>query len=115
MASSTEYTVRTPFTLIVETSTLDNTWNTSVTLCVSNYKEYVQHCRLEVRTANCKAELYEQDSCSASWNAPPSERKGLSPVKCSKTNVDGFEGQFTYRRKCLAWCCEANKQDTHKW
>ena len=59
MASSAEPTVRTPFTL-VETSTPDNTWNTSVTLSASNnYKEYKT---VEVRTANCKEELYEQDS-----------------------------------------------------
>ena len=59
MASSAEPTVRTPFTL-VETSTPDNTWNTSVTLSTStNYKEYKT---VEVRTANCKEELYEQDS-----------------------------------------------------
>ena len=48
MASSVEPTVRTPFTL-VETSTLDNTWNTSVTFTFSkNYKEYKT---VEVRTA----------------------------------------------------------------
>ena len=55
MVSSAEPTVRTPFTL-VETSTLDNTWNTSVTLSAStNYKEYKT---VEVGTANCKEELY---------------------------------------------------------
>ena len=67
MASSVEPTVRTPFTL-VETSTLDHTWNTSVTFSFSkNYKEYKT---VEVRTANCKEELYEQDSCTASWGLP---------------------------------------------
>ena len=87
MASSVESTVRTPFTL-VETSTLDDTWNTSVTFSFStNYKEYKT---VEVRTANCKEELYERDSCTASWGPPPSERKGPSPVKCSQTNVDAW-------------------------
>ena len=83
MASSVEPTVRTPFTL-VETSTLDHTWNTSVTFSFStNYKEYKT---VDVRTANCKEELYEQDSCTASWGSP-SERKGPSAVKCSQTNL----------------------------
>ena len=60
MASSAEPTVRTPFTL-VETSTPDNTWNTSATLSAStNYKELYK--TVEVRTANCKEELYEQDN-----------------------------------------------------
>ena len=55
MASSVEPTVRTPFTL-VETSTLDHTWNTSVMFSFStNYKEYKT---VEVRTANCKEDLY---------------------------------------------------------
>ena len=59
MASSAEPTVRTPFTL-VETSTLDNTWNTSVTLSAStNYKEYKT---VEGRTAtaqkNCMNKIF---------------------------------------------------------
>ena len=95
MASSAEPTVRTPFTL-VETSTLDNTWNTSVTLSAStNYKEYKT---VEGRTAtkNC---MNKTVNCSI-MGAPPSERKkGLSPVKCSQTNVDDFEGQFYLKKK----------------
>ena len=87
MASSVEPTVRTPFTL-VETSTLDHTWNTSVTLSYStNYKEYKT---VEVRTANCKEELYEQDSCTASWGLPHAVRGRASPVKCSQTNVGAW-------------------------
>ena len=59
MASSAEPTVRTPFTL-VETSALDNAWNTSVSLSAStNYKEY-KTVEVHVGTANCKEELYEQ-------------------------------------------------------
>ena len=88
MASSVEPTVRTPFTL-VETSTLDHMWNTSVTFSFStNYKEYKT---VEVRTANCKEELYEQDMQLYSiMGAPPSERNGPSPVKCSQTNVGAW-------------------------
>ena len=79
MASSVEPTVRTPFTL-VETSTLDDTWNTSVTFSfLTNYKE---HKTVEVRTANCKEELYEQDNCTAS--CPPVKGKGHHPLSASK-------------------------------
>ena len=71
MASSVEPIVRTPFT-VVETSTLDNTWNTSV-MRSSLYKlQRIQNCR-QVRTANCKEELYELDRCTTSW--------GLSRVR----------------------------------
>ena len=57
MASLVEPAVRTPFTL-VETSALDNTWNTSVTFSfLTNYKE---NKIVEVE------ELYEQQSCTES-------------------------------------------------
>ena len=81
MASSVEPTVRTPFTL-VETSTLDHKWNTSVTFSFStNYKEYKT---VEVRTANCKEDLYEQDSCTASWGLPPVRGRGPHPLNAAK-------------------------------
>ena len=67
----------------------------------TNYKEYT----VEVRTANYK-EVYVQPHGAPKW------RKGLSPVKCSQTSVDGFEGQFTYRRKRV---CEANKTLTTEY
>ena len=100
MASSAEPTVRTPFTL-VETSTLDNTWNTSVTLSAStNYKEYKT---VEVRTATAKKNCMNKTvNCTASWGAPPSERKkGLSPVKCSQTSVDGLRGSLLTEESSL--------------
>ena len=76
MASSVEPTVRTPFTL-VETSTLDDKWNTSVTFSFStNYKEYKT---VEVRTANCKEELYEQDMQLYS-RLPPVRGMGPHPL-----------------------------------
>jgi len=44
-----------------------------------------------------------------------SERKNrLSPVRCSQTSVDSFEGQFTYRRKYSSYGVEGNRQDTHQ-
>ena len=91
MASSAELTVRTPFTL-VETSTPDNTWNTSVTLSAStNYKEYKT---VEGRTATAKKNCMNKTvNCTASWGLPRvRERRGCLLCRW-------FEGQFTYRRK----------------
>ena len=46
--------------------------------------------------------------------APPSERKkGLSPVKCSQTNVDDFEGQF-YLQKKVGLCMVYVVRQTNK-
>ena len=59
MALSVEPIVRTPFT-VVETSTLVNTWNTSVMFSFLYKLQRIHNCR-QVRTANCKEELYEQD------------------------------------------------------
>ena len=81
MASSAEPTVRTPFTL-VETSTLDNTWNTSVTLSAStNYKEYKA---VEVRTAkkNC---MNKTVNYTASWGLPQMRgRRGCLLLSAAK-------------------------------
>ena len=103
--------MRTPFTLI-ETSTLDDTWNTSVTFSFStNYKEYKI---VEVRTSNCKEELHVRTRQLYSiMGAPPNESKEPSPVKCSQTNVrcmHGFEGQLvTIDSSLYAWRCETNR------
>ena len=81
MASSVQPTVQTPF-MLVETSTLDDTWNTSVTFSFStNYKEYRT---VEMRTANCKGELYEQDSCTASGGLPLVRGRGPHPLSAAK-------------------------------
>ena len=80
MASSAEPTVRTPFTL-VETSTLDNTWNTSVTLSAStNYKEYKT---VEVRTAkkNC---MNKTVNCTASWGLTHVTGRGCLLLSAAK-------------------------------
>ena len=77
MASSVEPTVRTPLTL-VEISTLENTWSTSVTLSFStNCRE---HKTVEVRTANCKKNCMNK-TVVQHHGGFPSDRKRLSPVE----------------------------------
>ena len=68
----------------------------------------------ELQTAkkNC---MNKTVNCTASWRLPEWEVKNrLVPVKCSQTSVDGFEGQFTYRRKYSSYGVEVKRQDTHQ-